>query len=64
MKTYKIPVVWQMYGHIEVEAESLDEAKERIYDSRIGLPDDGSYIEDSMEIDKDGIPEDYDGEKR
>jgi len=26
MKTYKINVVWQMYGSVEVEANSLEEA--------------------------------------
>lgn len=52
MKTYKIPVVWQMYGYVEVEAESLDEAIQKAQDAP--LPD-GSYVEGSFEVDGDGI---------
>jgi len=50
MKTYKIPVVWQMYGYVEVEAESMVEAINLAYDAP--LPDDGSYIEGSFEVDE------------
>ena len=38
MKTYKIGVVWQMYGYVEVEANSLEEAvKELDWDSDDGI---------------------------
>jgi hypothetical protein len=30
MKTYKINVVWQMYGSVEVEANSLEEAVKEV----------------------------------
>jgi hypothetical protein len=30
MKTYKIGVVWQMYGSVEVEANSLEEAVKEV----------------------------------
>ena len=30
MKTYKIGVVWQMYGYVEVEANSLEEAVKEV----------------------------------
>ena len=26
MKTFKIPVEWAVYGHVEIEAESLEDA--------------------------------------
>jgi hypothetical protein len=45
---YKIPVSWEMYGHITVEADTLEDAIEMAED--FPLPD-GSYIEDSFKID-------------
>ena len=52
MKTYKIPVVWQMHGYVEVEADSLSEA---IREAQAApLPEDGSYIEGSFEVDESG----------
>lgn len=53
MKTYKVPVVWQMYGYVEVQADSINEAVNKAYDAP--LPDDGSYIEGSFEVDGAGI---------
>jgi hypothetical protein len=50
MKTYKIPVVWQMMGHVEVEAESMTEAINEAMDA--SLPDNGSYVEGSFEVDE------------
>ena len=41
---YKVPVIWQMYGHVTVEA-----------DTGIGLPDNGEYIESSWEVDWHGL---------
>ena len=52
MKTYKIGVVWQMYGYVEVEAESLAEAIHEAQDAP--LPEDGSYVEGSFEVDVEG----------
>ena len=53
MKTYRVPVVWQMYGYVQVEAESMSEA---IHEALAGpLPMDGDYIEDSFEVDELGI---------
>lgn len=58
MKTYKIPVVWQMYGYVEVEADSMSEATLVAMDAP--LPKDGSYIEGSFEVDESGIVDDED----
>lgn len=52
MKTYKIGVVWQMYGYVEVEADSLVEAINEVQDDP--LPDNGEYIEGSFEVDVEG----------
>jgi hypothetical protein len=53
MKTYRIPVVWQMIGHVEVQAESLVGAINMAYDAP--LPSDGEYLESSFEVDEAGI---------
>ena len=53
LKTYSIPCTWQCSGSIEVKAENLEDAvgwsRER---SIIPI---GLYIEDSFEIDEEGI---------
>ena len=56
MKTYKIGVVWQMYGYVEVEANSLEEAVKEVDDGSgdMPLPMDGEYIEGSFEVDVEG----------
>jgi len=48
MKTYSVPVVYQMYGHVTVQADSIDEAI--LEADGAPLPEDGSYIEDSFEV--------------
>ena len=54
MKTFKIPVVWQVYGICHVEANSLEEAKNKALDGNTPLPD-GNYIDDSMTLDEESI---------
>jgi hypothetical protein len=54
MKTYKINVVWQMYGSVEVEANSLEEAVKEVDDDGVSLPDNGEYIDGSFEVDVEG----------
>jgi hypothetical protein len=52
MKKYRIPVSWQMYGYVTVEAKDLDSAYALAEtDMGIGLPDNGSYVEGSWEAD-------------
>lgn len=53
IKTYKIPVIWQSVGICEIEAESLQEAIEKAENGP--LPNNSSYIDDSFEIDCEGI---------
>jgi hypothetical protein len=51
MKTYKIAVEWTMIADIEVEANSLDEAIEKV-EEMDSLPDNGEYLEDSFQVDE------------
>ena len=59
MKTWKIPVVWQEMGVVKVEANTLAEAIEiaRDDDGAIPIPDNGSFLDGSWEVDCDD--EDY-----
>lgn len=50
MKTYKVGVVWQVYGYVEVEAVDVDEAIHNAFNAP--LPEDGSYVEGSFEVDE------------
>ena len=53
MKTWKIPVCWIMMGTIKVDANTLDEAIEIAidYDGVIPIPDDGTFLDGSWEVD-------------
>ena len=59
MKTWKIPVIWQEMGVVKVEANTLAEAIEiaRDDDGVIPIPDNGSFLDGSWEVDCDD--EDY-----
>ena len=50
MKKYKIPCGWEMYGVMEVEADSLDAAIEtaRLHGE---LPTNADYVNSSFEVD-------------
>ena len=50
MPKYKIHLIWQMYGHITVNADSLEKAKEIALGPECPLPD-GNYVDDSVQID-------------
>lgn len=54
MKTWKIPVTWEVYGYVEVEAPTLDKAIEIARDDNgeIPLPE-GDYIEGSWRVEED-----------
>ena len=57
MKTYKIPVVFQMFGYVEMEADSIDEAVKKVENGHgdVPLPVDADYVEGSFEIDYGGV---------
>jgi hypothetical protein len=50
-QTYKIPVTWESYGHYIIEAENLEEAKEKALEPDRPLPDESNYIDDSIKLD-------------
>ena len=60
MANFDIPFVFEMYGRISVEAESLEEAYKKA-EEKLGkmttsdMLDNASYLEDSEEIDEEGI---------
>lgn len=50
MKTWIIPVSWEMCGKVKIQANSLDEAIEIAEnDNSVGLPE-GDYIEASWKV--------------
>ena len=51
MTWFRIPMIWQMYGRLDVEADSLQEAIEYALGPESPLPE-GSYLDDSVEIDE------------
>lgn len=50
MDTYRIPLVWQMYGHCDIDANSLEEAIQIALGPGTPLPD-GFYVDDSVAVD-------------
>ena len=55
-KSFRIPLVWLEYGHVSVDAESLDEAIEFALGPECPLPE-GSYIDGSVQVDYDALAE-------
>ncbi len=53
MKIYKIPCTWMCCGAMNIQAESLEDAIQ-LTRERGELPQ-GSYIDDSFEIDQEGL---------
>jgi hypothetical protein len=51
VKNYNIPIKWESYKRISVEAENLQEATEKALKIFLDEPDD-LYLDDSFEIDK------------
>lgn len=53
IKEFNIPVTWEAWALIKVNATCLEKAVEKAYNS--ALPQ-GEYIEDSFRVDHEGIP--------
>lgn len=58
MKTFKIPVTWEIYGEVEVEANSAEEALKKAKEIEhqgdgLELPNDGEYVDGSFKINED-----------
>lgn len=57
-KVFKLPVEWAVFGKIEIEAESLEDAL-RIFcetEDEIGLPTDNDYIDGSFKLATESSP--------
>ena len=52
-KKFKIPVTWEMFGFVEIEAESLEEAMDIAEGDDIELPDEKHYVDASWEVNRD-----------
>lgn len=52
MKTWKIPVTWEVCGSVEVEANTLEEAIDIARDEggALPLPDEYDYVNDSWRV--------------
>ena len=50
MPTYRIPLTWEVYGHITVTASTQEEAIEYALGPDCPLPE-GDYVDDSVRVD-------------
>ena len=59
LKTWNIPVSWEMYGKIQIKAKTLAEAMEiaKDDDGVIPIPTDSSYVDGSWELGMDNPDE-------
>jgi hypothetical protein len=57
-KRFSVPVVYQVWGRVEIEAESVEDARKKLADQnfveKMGLPENPSYLDDSYMIDEEG----------
>lgn len=53
---YKIPVSWECYGYVNIEANNLEEAINKAWKDNIPLPE-GEYVDDSWRVDEDAALE-------
>lgn len=59
MAKFTIPVAYEMYGTVEVEAETLADACNIVQnDESIGLPENAEYVDGSWQVDY-GIVKSY-----
>ena len=58
MKSYRIPLVWSMYGYADVAAEMLKEAIDYALGPECPLPD-GNYLDESATVDAEALKEMY-----
>ena len=49
MSSFRIPLVWQMYGHVNVEADTLDDAIEYALGPDCPLPE-GEYVDNPSDV--------------
>ena len=56
-RVFKVPVVWEMYGHLTIFANSEEEALKYAIEnvSEEDIPYDGEYVLESFRVDLDGL---------
>ena len=52
-KYYEIPCTWEVYGTVEIEADSLEESIELSERDDSPMPDDSDYVDGSFQVDRD-----------
>lgn len=57
MQKYKIPVSYEMYGYVEIEAENINEAIDKAYSEHTPLPDNAEYVSGSFNVDNEVVEE-------
>jgi len=55
MAYYTIPMTWEVFGTIEVEADSLEEALIKAELPQTEMPYNGDYIEGSLRLDDEAV---------
>lgn len=59
---FSVPVIYQVWGRVEIEAESVEDARKKLADpnfvDKMDMPLDPEYIDDSYQVDVDGEMED------
>ena len=57
MKSWSIPVTWEVYGRVVVEANTLEEAMEKARDDEgvIPLPDENDYVDGSWRVTEEDV---------
>lgn len=50
MKSFRVPLVWEMYGRLWVDADTEEEAIKIALDAETPLPD-GYYVDESIKVD-------------
>ena len=55
---FSVPVIYQVWGRVEIEAESVEDARKKLADpnfvDKMDMPLDPEYIDDSYQVDVDG----------
>jgi hypothetical protein len=58
VQKFLVPVVYQVWGEVEIEATSVEEARKKLADPKfvdeMGLPEESHYLDDSYMIDEEG----------
>lgn len=57
MKSWSIPVTWEVYGRVVIEANTLEEAMEKARDDEgvIPLPNENDYVDGSWRVTEEDV---------